>query len=878
MWPFDRRQRESDLERELRSHLNAEAEDYPADCLTPDEARYAARRRLGNIALIQEDTRAMWGWTPLDTLWQDLRYAGRILRRNPGFSAAAALALALGIGANTAVFSVFESALLRPLPFAQPDRVVRLWESYGVKGLTTVVSYPNFKDWRDWNHTFSGMAAYTRGSATLTGRGEPRHLSGMFASAPLLQILGVQPALGRAFRPEEDQPFANAGANSVMISEALWHDVLGGRAGPLGEKLVLSGEPYTVVGVLPRELDERAGFGKLDFLTTFGPVAAPRPDLPRPTTEIRTISNYSAIGRLKPGVTLAQAQADMDRVAALLHTTYPVDDPQEGVAIVPWRLSITGDVRPVLTLLLACAGFVLLVACADIAGLVLARAAARQREMAVRSAIGAGRWRIIRQLLVESLVMAAVGCAAGVWLASFLGTLLDNSLKIRSAPRLDLTVFGFAALLAVLAATICSLAPVVHYFRSNLIARLRESSLNASVGAGQRRSYGLLVVVQMALAMVLLSASGLLSMSLFQLQSVALGFTPTRALTFPVSLDGARYHQSQRAPFFEELTRRLRAIPGVAAVGAGGQLPLEGSTSRTVLDAAAGRPVKRSGIVFASITPQYFQALGISVRRGREFTDADTATAPPVVILNEAAVRYYLPKGDPVGQTVTPEMWNGSGSKTRPRTVVGVVPDIRLEGLTSSTPPAIYWPITQIPCDSRLFVSVMAGGNPLAVVGAVRQQLHAVDADLPLYDLFLLDHYVGEQLALPRSTTVLVGGMALLALILTAVGLYGVTAYAVARRTREIGIRVALGASRSEILRGFLRSGIAAAILGVAIGWPGAVAAARLLRSLLFGVGKQETVILASGALILILVAAVASYLPARRATRVEPITALRWE
>jgi putative ABC transport system permease protein len=382
----------------------------------------------------------------------------------------------------------------------------------------------------------------------------------------------------------------------------------------------------------------------------------------------------------------------------------------------------------------------------------------------------------------------------------------------------------------------------------------------------------------MALAMVLLCSSGLLAMSLFRLQSIPLGFTPGHVLTFPVALGSQRYRQAQRAPMLVDLTSRLKSIPGVVAVGAGGQLPLQGPVSRTVLSSVAGRPVQRSGIAFAAITPEYFRAVGISVRRGREFTEADTAAAPPVVILNEAAARKYFPRGEAVGQQVTPDMWNGSGSKTQERTVAGVVADLKLSELTEKPVPAIYWPVAQIPSDARFFVSVRTLGDPLRIARAVREQLHALDRDLPLYDVFPLDYYVDQRLALPRSTAVLVGGMALLALILTAVGLYGVIAYSVARRTREIGIRTALGASRGEILRSFLRSGLMAGILGAAIGLPGAIAAARLLRNLLFGVDAQKPLILCAGALTLILVAALASLIPARGATKVDPMTALRYE
>jgi putative ABC transport system permease protein len=500
--------------------------------------------------------------------------------------------------------------------------------------------------------------------------------------------------------------------------------------------------------------------------------------------------------------------------------------------------------------------------------------------MTVRAAIGAGRGRLVRQLLVESLVLSTLGSAAGLWMASVLGEMLAHVLRIDSAmgPHLDARVLAFALLLAVVAAAVFSLAPAVHLSNRDLMSRLRQTSLQTSEGLQQRRTHGALVVAQIALATVLLSASGLLMVSLSHLRNVDLGFQPQHVLTFPVRLATARYRQSQRAPFFDELTARLRALPGVRAVGAGGQLPLQGSISRTVIDEVDGAPVRHIGISFASITPQYFRSLGIPIERGREFTEGDTAAAPSVVILNQAAVRQYFPSGDPLGRQIVPEMWNGSGSRTQPRTVVGVCADIKLQGLDAKATPAIYWPIAQVPSDVSMFVNVQTAGDPLPLAGGVREQLRGMDKDMPLYDVHPLGYYVDRQLAQPRSTTVLIAMLALLALILTAVGLYGVIAYSVARQTREIGIRMALGATRRQILRRFVAGGLWLSLAGVAIGLPASAAAASLLRTLLFGIGSQKPLIFAGGAAFLIVVALLASYLPARRATRIDPMAALRYE
>jgi putative ABC transport system permease protein len=808
---------------------------------------------------------------------EDLRYAARILRRNPAFAVISALALALGIGANTAVFSVLNAVVLRPLPFPEPRQLVRLWDSFGTPGNFQPVSYPNFEDWRAWNHTFSGMAAFTGSSAVLTGSGDAMRVTGVIASASLLDILQVQPAIGRRFLAEEDRPHANGGLDSVIIGHRLWRERFSGSAAVLGRAIMLDGQEYAIVGVMPPGVDLPAGPADPDFWMTAASLAQVSPGRVRPVTAERGMSFLSAIGRLKPGVTAAQAQSDMDGVAAALVRTYPKDDPKEGVIVKDLQETAAGNVRPVLLLLLAAAGLVFLIACADIAGLVLARATGRRREMTLRAAIGAGRWRIARQLLAESLVLAGAGAVAGLWLATMVGRLLVAVLGItRAAPEIDLRVLGFTAAAAVLASCVFSLAPILHFAAVDLMTGLREASGAVGETRRQSRTHAAMVVVQTALAMVLLGGSGLLSASLWRLNRVDLGFAPEHVLTFPVSLPGVRYPQEQRAPFFAKLTQALQEMPGVRTAAAGGQLPLGGGISRTVISRVGPKEVRRSGIAFASITPEFFRALGIPVLRGRVFDSRDTAGAAPVVILNQAAARRYFGAADPVGQTVTPEMWNGSGSTTQPRTVVGVVGDVKLLAVDAATPPCIFWPIRQIPSDATLRVAVLAAGDPAALVGAVRERLRMLDPDLPLYDVQALSHYVEESLAPARNTAALVGVLAALALVLTAIGVYGVLAYAVARRTREIGIRIALGAARGQVLRGFLGRGLLMSVLGVAIGMPAAAASTALLKGLLFGVAGQKPVILGAGAVVMIAVAMAASYLPARRATRVDPMTALR--
>jgi len=877
---WKRQKREDDLDREIASHLSLESEEQRNAGASPDEARWAARRALGNTALVKEQTRSAWGWTFFETLAQDLRFAARMLRKNPGFSIIAVLALALGIGVNTTVFTVVNAVLLRPLPFPHPEQLVRLYDSYGVPGNGGPVSYPNLRDWRAWNHSFSSIAAYTRTNTVLTGAGDPIHLKGVVASANLFDLLGVQPMLGRKFLPEEDNP---GGPTHIIISHRLWQDHFGRDPSILGRSVSLDGGDCSIIGVMPPGFDSRTLLVNPDFWMTTAPLSQKAPGSPRPVGEERTMSFLNSIGRLKPGVSQQQAQADMDRVGALLMKTYPADDPKTGVTMINLQESDAGDHRSTLLLLLAAAAVVFLVACADVGGLVLARSTRRQREMTVRAALGAGRWRIIRQLLAESLVLTAIGGAAGVALAKSTAELLARLLGLQNIAHatFDPKVLAFALAAGIVAAAVFSLAPALHAVKTDLVDGLKESALSTSESRRQRIWHGALVVGQIALAMVLLGSSAVLTLSLVRLQHVNLGFDPHHALTFPVGLPSARHPQSQRAAFFDDFLNRLRQLPGVQFAGASGYMPLHGGISRTVLDRVVGTEIplqKRTGIAYSSVTPQYFKAMGIAVTRGREFTAADTATSLPVVIINEAAAKQYFGAANPVGQQVEPVMWNGTGSTTQMRTIVGVVADLKIESVRGNSFPAIYWPIAQIPSESSMFVVVRTSGDPLNLINSVRTELRAADPGIPLYDVLPFENFVSGSLARSRDTAALVSLFALLALILTAIGLYGVIAYSVTRRTREIGVRIALGARPRDVQRGVVLRGLYLSLLGTAIGLPAAIGAARLFRSLLFRVSPQDPLTLAAGAALLIIVAVAASYIPARRASRVDPMIALRYQ
>ena len=872
-----------DLEQDIRDYIERETQDNIERGMSPEEARYAALRKFGNVTRVKEEAWEVWSFVWLEPLWQDVRYALRQLRRNPGFTAVAILTLALGIGANTAIFSVMDAVLLRPLPFPDSNQLVFLWDSYGGKGNYAAVSYPNFLDWRAWSHSFSGMAALSGSSYVLTGQSEPVHLEGMTASASLFQVLGVQPILGRRFLPEEDQPYADNGADAIILSYKTWKETFQGDPKVIGRSIALDGKLFIVVGVAPQGVESQMADPGPQFWTTAAPLAEVSPQSPRPLSEERQISFLSVIGRLRPGATIAQAEADMEHVAAELMRAYPKDDPEEGVIIKGLQDTVTRDVRPLLLVLLAAVGVVLMIACANVAALMLARATGRQRETAVRAALGAGRGRIAGQMLVESLLLAAIGGALGLWIAVMLGHTLLTLLGVTWVAQvsLDGRVLGFALLVAAGSAVIFGLAPTLRAAKADLVHGLKGVARTTGESRGLNRARKLLVTAQVALAAALLSSAGLLTRSLINLEGTDPGFNPSQVLTFPVSLPPQQYPQASWPPFFGELVVRLRSLPGIESASAGGALPFAGEANRTVLDNVAGRPIpqnERRGIVFVPVTPGYFRTLRIPVKVGREFTDHDTAGSEPVVIINEVAARRYFGEKNPIGQQIEPMMWNGSGSKTMMRTIVGVAGDVKNYSLSEPADLTVYWPVAQIPSNSTMYVAVRTAGNPLGLVGAVRQQLHAMDKNLPLYDLRSLDHYVEQTLIQPGYNTLLMASFALLALILTTVGLYGAIAYSVAQRTHEIGIRMALGARREDVVRTVVRDGVLVGGAGLAIGIPAAVAATRLIRSLLYGVSPGDPATFVLVGLILMGVALMASYIPARRASKVDPMVALRYE
>ncbi len=871
---------ERELDDEIHFHLEAQIAENAALGMTPPEARAAALRDLGGLPQIEEACRDTRGTSAWEGSLRDLRHGARLLRKNPAYAASSICVLALGIAAATAIFSAAWSVLLRPLPFPAPDRIVRLWDTFGNPGNLAPVSYPNFRDWRVWNESFTTMAAFQEGNTVLTGWGEPTPLQTIAGSASFLDVLGIRPALGRNFRTEEERPGANDGADSVILSDRLWRGRFGASASIIGSRVTLGRKPYVVIGVLPPAFNTFTGSGETDVWTTLAGSERVWPGMKRPLNEERGISNLNVIGRLKPGVSLERARADMGRVAALLERNYPADNPHEGVAIESLQNAATDHLRPMLVVLLWGAAAVLLIACADVSGLALARITGRQREISVRSAMGAGKWRIARQLLAESLLLAACGAAAGVLLANLFVRFLTVFLQLApGAFVVSWPALAFACAISALSAIVFSLVPAVHALRFDPLHGLNEAAANVTPSARQKRLQSALAAGQIALAMVLLSACGLLALNMIHLQSADLGFDPQRTFTFQIGLPSARYPQSDHARFVNQLIAGLRGIPGAQAVSASTQMPFRSFVPRTVLDSVDGKPIElrdRRGIVYSPITPDYFSALNIPLRRGRAFTANDIASTAPVVILNEAAVRRYFGKADPIGRPIEPEMWNGSGSSTQPRTVVGVVGDIKLQRAGERPLETVYWPMAQIPSETVYWIAIRTAGDPLTLAAAAREQLRRMDREMPFYEASPLAAAVESSFLQPRYNTALVAFFAVLALLLTAVGLYGNIAYSVSQRTHEIGIRLALGAGRDGVLRQFVRTGLAMAVAGVAIGLAFAKGATRIMHSLVFGASLDEPVTFAFSAGVLIAVALAASYIPARRAACIDPMRALR--
>ena len=858
-----------EIDEEMRFHIDMRTEENVRAGMTPEEARRDAERRFGRLTRVKEQGYEVRGGRWLESLWQDCRYGARMLWKNAGFTAVAALVLALGIGANTSLFSVVNAVLLRPLPFPDAERIVWFDGINQARGITTSnLSPPDYKDWEQQAGAFERTAAYVTGSANLSAEGgEPERVQRVSVTAGFFPVLGVGPALGRALSPEDEAPGAE---DVVVISHALWRGRFGADPNVSGRRINVNGKPHTVVGVMPPSFD----YPRQSQMWT--------PFKPERSAERRDNRFVFVLARLRPGATVEEAQAQIDTISGRLGQQYPETNAGWSARLTRLHERTVRDVRASLLLLLGAVGFVLLIACANVANLLLARAAARRREIALRTALGAGRLRVVRQLLTESLMLAALGGAAGLALSLFLTRLLV-AISPANLPRLndvgmDWRVLGFTVGLVCVVGLLFGLAPALQASRADLSESLKEGSRGSSEGRGRNRVRSALVVSEVALSLLLLVGAGLLVRSFLLLGDVNPGFDPANVLTMRLSLPSATYPEpGRRVEFFRELTRRVEALPGVEAAGAAISLPLGGTTL------SVGRGFVREGNPLAAehafdagyvvVTPGYLRAMRIPLKSGREFTDRDAADAPPVAVINESLARRMFPGEDPVGKRLT--AWR---DEKFAREVVGVAADVKMGQMESEDAPQVYVPLAQNATWGSLSLAVRTTVEPESLAGAVRGAVLALDKNQPVYDVRTMDDVRSASVAGRRMVVILFGVFAVLALLLAAIGIYGVLSYAVAQRTHEIGIRVALGARRMDVLRLVVGQGMRLVMLGVGLGVAGAFAVTRLLESLLFGVSATDPATFAGVAAILSAVALLACYIPARRATRVDPMVALRYE
>jgi putative ABC transport system permease protein len=863
----DREGRElsTDVVDELACHLA----DLHATAVRNGASDADARRRaldaLTAASFLELSKRPRARGRPTDFITSDVLYAVRGLRRKPLFTAAAVLTLALGIGANSAIFTVVSAVLLRPLPYPAPDRLMMLWTHNPRQGYEKDVSaYPNFDDWRRQSTSFAGMSAYFSTNFTLTQAGDPAQIEGAIVTPGFFETLGVAPALGRTFGASE-------AGRTAILNHDLWQTRFGGDPAIVGRTIMLNSVSHEVLGVMP------ASFAYPETSVVWTPLA-PSERL-APIMQSRSVYWLQVVGRLKPEIDRRAAQSEMDTVASALERQYPQANGGIGVRLVPLHEEIVGDVRQPLLILFATAVLVLLIACANVANLVLARAASRQRELAIRTALGAGRRRLIAHLLTESLVLAAVGGAAGLLLAAWgiqaLPSLAPSNLPRLTGVRIDTSVILYTSLASLVTGLVFGAAPALQSAAATAGEFLKERRAG-SQGPRGRRLRAAFAIAEVAVALVLVIGAGLLVRSVIAMNDVDLGFDPRGVLAVRVELPRARYSQdTQITAFFDDLASRLRALPGVQSVGLGSSIVRAGQSSTLSVH---GRPapdasVRNLAVPYDSVTPEFFTTLRIPLRRGRLFSSADGPATPRVVVVNESLARRFFPDGDALGKRVTYD--DPADAQARWLTIVGVVADTRRGGVDREPRAELYYPLTQAP-DRRMFALLRTAGDPLALVRPAQAQVWAIDASQPTASVRPVEAILADAQANRRFTTLLLGLFSIVALALAAIGIYGVIAYSTAQRVQEIGIRMALGASRAHVLTSVLKEAVVIGAAGLAVGIAAALALTRFLSGLLFGVSARDPMTFVTLPLGLLLVAVLAALIPATRAVRVNPLIALR--
>lgn len=814
-------------------------------------------------------------------LGQDLRYGFRMLLKRPGFTVVAVVTLALGIGANTAIFSVVNAVLLNPLPFPSPERLVALGQTAPEnRAALSNFSFRNYSDLREQSKTFEQLAAYYNSNLTLTGQGEAARLRVTVATADLFPLLRASPVLGRNFLPEEDNPGGGSAGRPAILSWNCWQRYFGADPAVVGRAITLSGNTYTVVGVMPASFSFPVQTQPTEvWVSTALDAEKTGPGAPMVARGYRA---WRAVGRLKDGATVEQAQAETDMITSNLVAQFPDANRNLGIKVMPLLESLVGNLRLTLLLLFGTVGVVLLIACVNVANLLLARAVSRRHEINVRLALGASRWHIARQFMAEGLMLALAGGVLGALLAMW-GTDLIVSLSPEgitriAETRLNLRVLAFTALVAVLTGAVCGLAPALGVSRERLAEALKEGGRNSTGGLRRGRARRLLVVAEVSLALVLLVSAGLFVRTLIRLQNVAPGFDPRNVLTMTVAKSPSPSgNHAQTGEFFRQLTERLKALPGVVNASVTWQLPLSGASAMTGLQ-IEGQPdepgTQPMGVIHTA-GPDYFRTMGIPVVQGREFTDHDDLTSAPVLIINETLARRFFPGGDALGKHITPGF--STTGENVPREIVGVVGDVKHQGLREATVPEFYFAQAQMPPPITTVV-VRTAGDPSALASLVRKEIQSADKDAPVYNVRTAEEYLSLAVAHTRFNMTLLVAFAAVALLLTAVGLYGVISFTVSQSTHEIGVRMALGAQGRDVLRLVVWQGMSLTLVGVLVGMVTSLYLMRVMGGLLYGISATDPLTFMGVSLLLLLVAFAACLIPARRATEVDPMVALRYE